>query len=248
MKPMHLLTAAAAVFAVAGCDAQQGRNGGNASSEPIEAVPPPEGGDWSQMVAQTPEGGFRMGNPQADVQLIEFASMTCPHCADFAENGFDPLVENYVKTGRVSFELRNFVRDPLDITMSLLARCGGEERYFPLTDAMFQDQQQFFEQIQSASAQQQQALSQQPPAQQFQGFAELAGLQQWAAQRGLPTARQQQCLSNQAEIDRLVQMTTDASSQYNVPGTPAFVIDGQLVENANSWDSLEPEIREALGR
>lgn len=248
MKPMHLLTAAAAVLAVAGCDAQQGRNGGNASSEPIEAVPPPEGGDWSQMVAQTPEGGFRMGNPQADVQLIEFASMTCPHCADFAENGFDPLVENYVKTGRVSFELRNFVRDPLDITMSLLARCGGEERYFPLTDALFQDQQQFFEQIQSASAQQQQALSQQPPAQQFQGYAELAGLQQWAAQRGLPTARQQQCLSNQAEIDRLVQMTTDASSQYNVPGTPAFVINGELVENASSWDSLEPEIREALGR
>lgn len=248
MKPAHLLAAAAAVLALAGCNAEQGRNGGSASSEPIEAVPPPEGGDWSQMVTETPEGGFMMGNPDADVKLIEFASMTCPHCASFAENGFDPLVENYVKTGRVAFELRNFVRDPLDITMSLLARCGGTDRFFPLTDALFADQEQFFQQVQSASQQQLQALSQQPPAQQFQGYADLAGLQQWAAQRGLPSARQQQCLSNQQEIDRLVQMASDAVSQYNIPGTPAFVINGELAENATGWETLEPQIREALGR
>ena len=248
MKPAPFLTAAAAVLAVAGCNAEQGNTAGNASSEPIEAVPPPEGGDWSQMVTQTPEGGYLMGNPNADVKLIEFASMTCPHCATFAENGFDPLVNDYVKTGRVAFEFRNFVRDPLDITMALLARCGQPERFFPLTEAMFENQQQFFEAVQAAPTDQQQALSQLPPTQQFAAFAELAGLQQWAAQRGLPSARQQQCLTNQAEVDRLVQTTSDAVSQYNVPGTPAFVMNGELVENASTWDALEPEIREALGR
>jgi protein-disulfide isomerase len=249
MKPAHLLAAAAAVFASAACNAEQGREaGGKSSSGPIEAVAPPEGGDWSQIVTQTPEGGYVMGNPNADVKVVEFASMTCPHCATFAKTGIDPLVNDYVKTGRVAFELRNFVRDPLDITMSLIARCGGEERFFPLTEAMFESQNEFFEQAQSAPAERQQALAQLPPAQQFAGFAELAGLQQWAAQRGVPSARQQQCLTNQSEIDRLVQMTSDATAQYNVPGTPAFLINGELVEDASSWETLEPKIREAIGR
>lgn len=248
MKTAHLLAAAAALFASTACNGEQAREtGANASSAPIEAVAPPEGGDWSQIVTQTPEGGYVMGNPDADVKLVEFASMTCPHCATFAQTGFDPLVNDYVKTGRVAFELRNFVRDPLDITMALIARCGGDERFFPLTDAMFENQNQFFEQAQSVSAEQQQAVAQLPPAQQFAEFAKMAGLQQWAAQRGLPSARQQQCLTNQSEIDRLVQMTSDATSQYNVPGTPSFLINGELLENASSWEALEPRIREAIG-
>ena len=246
MKPARLLTAVTAIVALAACNGEGG-NTTSASSEPIEAVPPPEGGDWSQIVTQTAEGGYLMGNPDADVKVIEFASMTCPHCASFAEQGFDPLVEEYVKTGRVAFEFRNFVRDPLDITMALIARCGEANRFFPITEAMFENQGNFFEAAQAAPAEQQQALSQQPPAQQFAGFAQLAGLQQWAAQRGLPSARQQQCLTNQAEMDRLVQMTSDASAQYQVPGTPAFVINGKLVENASTWETLEPAIREAIG-
>ena len=247
MKSSKLLVAAASLLALAGCNAEQGNANGSVSSEPIEAVPPPEGGDWSQMVTQTADGGFLMGNPEADVKVIEFASMTCPHCATFAATGLDPLVNDYVKTGRVSLEFRNFVRDPLDITMALLARCGGPERFYPLTDAMFENQTQFFETIQSVAPEQQQALQQLPPGQQFTRYAELAGLQQWAAQRGVPSARQQKCLTNQAEIDRLVQMTSDGAAQYNVPGTPAFVINGELVENASSWQTLEPAIREALG-
>lgn len=246
MKPVHLLAAAAAALTLAACDSEQARNG-TAASGPIEAVPPPEGGDWSQMVTQTPEGGYMIGNPDADVKVIEFASMTCPHCAEFAETGIQPLVDNYVKTGRVAFELRNFVRDPLDITMALIARCPGADRFFPLTDAMFESQKDFFDQVQQTPADQQQALAQLPPNQQFEAYARLAGLQQWAAQRGVPSARQQQCLTNQSEIDRLVQMTGDSTSQYNLQGTPSFVINGELVEGASTWETLEPAIREAVG-
>ena len=246
MKPIHLLAAATAAFAISACDAQRGTQDTAASNAPIEAVAPPEGGDWTQVITQTQEGGYLMGNPNADVKLVEFASMTCPHCAAFAETGYEPLVNNYVKTGRVSYEFRNYVRDPLDITMSLLTRCGGEERFFPLADAMFESQREIFEKVQAAPADRQQALAQLPPAQQFSSMADLAGLQTWAAQRGIPSARQQQCLTNQAEIDQLVQMNSDAA-QYNIPGTPAFLINGRLVENANSWEALEPKIREALG-
>ncbi len=241
MKPGRILVAVAALLATAGCG-EQAANETAASNAPIEAVAPPPGGDWSQMVRQTADGGFLMGNPNADVKVVEYASMTCPHCAEFAHTGMQPLIDKYVKTGRVSFEFRNFVMNGLDLSMSLIARCGGPERFFPLAEAMFENQRQFFDKMQAAPPEQQQALGQTP-----QGSAQLAGLQPWAAQRGVPSARQQQCLTNQAEIDRLVQMTSDASSVHNVQGTPSFLINGELVEQASTWDRLEPRIREALG-
>ena len=77
------------------------------------------------MVVRTPEGGYLMGNPKANVKLIEFGSMTCPHCAEFEEQRGEQLIDTYVKSGRVSYEFRNFVRDPFDLAASLIARCGG---------------------------------------------------------------------------------------------------------------------------
>ncbi len=251
MKARHLLTAAAAVFATAACNGDKG-SGGNAGTSSgettvTEPVKPPADGDWSTVVTPTSAGGFLMGNPEAKVQLVEFGSMTCPHCAEFQEAAGPPLIANYVKSGQVAFEFRNYVRDPLDMTMSLVARCGGKERFFPLTDAMFKSQNEFFQKVQGTPPEQQQAMAQLPPAEQMAGYAKLAGLQQWAAMRGVPSAKQQQCLSNQAEIDRLVQMNTDATTQFpGIPGTPAFVINGKLVEGAASWKALEPKIKEAL--
>lgn len=246
MRFTHLLTAAAAALAVSACSDQGGGNNqSGGGSDSAAAVPPPEGGDWTKVVSTTPAGGFVMGNPNAPVKVVEFGSMTCPHCAAFDEEGFEALSNNYVKKGRVAFEFRNYVRDPLDITLALIARCGGEERFFPLTDAMFNSQKDFFAKIQGADQAQQQALAQLPPAQQFAGYAQLAGLQQWAAQRGVPTARQQQCLSNQAEIERLVQMNADAGSTYDVQGTPTFLINDKVVEGS-TWATLEPKIKDAL--
>ncbi|MBA3511049.1 thioredoxin domain-containing protein [Sphingomonas sp.] len=242
MKRTHLLIAAAAVFASAACNGDKGSDS-NRPAAKVEAVAPPQGGDWAQVVTQTPAGGYMMGNPDAAVKLVEYASMTCPHCAEFAETGVKPLVDKYVKSGRASFELRNYVRDGLDMALALIARCGGPQRFFPLTDAMFTSQREFFERAQAAPAEQQQALSQSA-----QGYAQLAGLQSWAAQRGVPSARQQQCLSNQAEIDKLVQMTTDATNQYpDFPGTPTFTINGKMVEDGGTWAQLEPKLRDALG-
>jgi protein-disulfide isomerase len=243
MKPAFVLLAAAAALASSGCDGNAGGQSAANTNAPIEAVAPPQGGDWTKMVTQTPQGGFLMGNPNADVKLVEFASMTCPHCAEFDENGTQQLIDKYVKTGRVSFELRNYVRDGLDMSMSLLARCGGPERFFPLTEAMFKNQKEFFERVQGAPAAQQEAAAQSP-----QGLAQMAGLQQWAAQRGLPSTRSSQCLANQQEAQRLVQMSTDAQTEFpEFAGTPSFVINGKLLENTAGWDTLEPKIRDALG-
>lgn len=248
MKASHLLIVVAATFAGAACNAEKDSGSAGPAGGRVEAVKPPPGGDWSQTVTATPEGGYQMGNPNAAVKLVEYGSMTCPHCAEFSESGAKPLIDEYVKSGRVSFEFRNYVRDGLDIAMSLIARCGGAERFFPLTDALFKSQRDFFQRVQTSTPEQQQSLSQLPPAQQFAAYAQLAGLQQWAAMRGVPSARQQQCLSNQAEVDKLVQMTSDATSEHpNFPGTPTFTINGEMVENAAAWAQLEPKLRNALG-
>lgn len=247
MKGAHILAAVAAMLASAACNAEQGSEGSPNLNAPIEAVAAPQGGDWAQTVTKTAEGGFLMGNPNADVKLVEFGSMTCPHCAEFDEKGLQQLIDKYVKTGRVSFEFRNFVRDPFDLTVSLITRCGGPERFFPLTRAAFADQRAWMEQIQSAPQDRLQALSNLPPQQQFVEIAKLGGLQQWAAQRGVPSARSTACLTNENEVNQLVQMNTDATSTYSIPGTPAFLINGKLAENVTTWETLEPKIREALG-
>jgi protein-disulfide isomerase len=241
MKPAYVLLATAAIFASAACNAEKGTDPN--TNAPIEAVAAPNGGDWTKTIVATPEGGLLMGNPKADVKLIEYGSMTCPHCAEFAEKGTPQLIDKYVKSGRVSFEFRNFLRDGLDMSMALVARCGGPERFFTLSEAMYKDQRSFFERAQAATPQQQQAAAASPA-----GFAELAGLQQWAAQRGVPSAKSNACLADQSTQDKLVQVSNDVQTQFpGFSGTPSFVINGKLLEKTATWDALEPQIRDALG-
>jgi len=240
MKPAYVLLATAAIFASAACNAEKGTNAN--TNAPIEAVAAPNGGDWTKTIVATPEGGYLMGNPNADVKFVEYGSMTCPHCAEFAEKGAPQLIDKYVKSGRVSFEFRNFLRDGLDMSMALVARCGGPERFFTLSEAMYKDQRSFFVRAQAATPEQQRAASASPA-----GFADLAGLQQWAAQRGVPSAKSNACLADQATQDKLVQVSNDVTTQFpGFSGTPTFIINGKMIEE-RTWDAVEPQIRDALG-
>jgi protein-disulfide isomerase len=244
MKSIYSFLAGAVLLAA--CNGQSGAEGSSNAPLNVEPVKPPQGGDWSQIISQSQAGGFLMGNPQAAVKLVEYGSMTCPHCAEFDEAGVPQLIDKYVKTGQVSFEFRNYVRDPFDLAASLIARCNGEKSFFPLTRAMFEDQQNWIAKLQTVSPEQQQRLTTLPPSQQFVEIAKLAGFQQWAAKRGVPTAKSTACLSNEAEVNRLVQMNSDATTAHpDFKGTPAFTINGELVDGA-SWQALEPELRKAL--
>ena len=245
MKPALMLLAATAIFATPACNAEKSGSSSNVvSNAPITPVAPPKGGDWTKVVTQTAEGGFLMGNPNADVKLIEYGSMTCPHCAEFAEKDAPALIDKFVKSGRVSFEYRNFVRDGMDVAMSLVARCGGTERFFALTDALFKSQKELFDRVQQAPAAQQQELSQTPA-----GYAQLSGLAQWAAQRGLPSAKSNACLADQAGADKLVQMRSEADANFQIQGTPTFILNGksQEFENSPLGPQLDTRLREALG-
>ena len=243
MKSFSLTVASAAILlGMAGNAAKTAE----AMDAPAASVTAPKNGDWSTTVTRTAEGGFIMGNPNAKVKLVEFGSLTCDHCAEFDRQAGKALVDGYVKKGLVSWEFRNFVRDPFDMTAALLARCGGEAKFFGLTHNLFADQAQWIGKIQAADAAQMQALQTMSPAQQFSTIADLSGLKQYASTRGLPAAKAEQCLANEAEANQLVQMNNDATASYNIPGTPSFLINGSLVESTHSWEALEPKIKEAL--
>jgi len=208
--------------------------------------------DWTRTVVAMPSGGFRMGNPKARVALIEYGAMTCPHCRRFDEAGVTPLIDKYVKTGKVSYEFRNYLLNALDLPPSLIARCNGARGFFPLTRALFKDQVAWVRKVQAVPAAQLDGLDNLPPEKAVITVAGFAGLPQWAAARGVTRTRSAQCLSNKAEIERLVQMTSDATTQFpDFAGTPTFVINGKMVElgairENEVWPTLEKKLNEAL--
>ena len=250
IKPSKFFACALAVVAVAGCNSKQGDAATNAPVK-MAQVKPPKGGNWSDVVNATPAGGFLMGNPNAKVKLIEFGSLTCPHCREFDETGVTPLIDTYVKSGQVSYEFRNYVRDPFDLTASLIARCNGAKSFFPLERALYKDQLSWVAKVQATPQNQLEGLQNLPPNQQFLEIAKLAGLLDWAALHGVPQAKTQQCVTNENTINQLVQMNSDATTQFpDFQGTPTFVINGKMVTMAgtsSAWDQLKPALNKALG-
>lgn len=249
MKALITTGTATLALLLGGCGSEGGEAGNTATaanSGPIEAIPAPNGGDWTQVVSVTPEGGFIMGNPNAPVKLVEFASMTCPHCAAFSREASEAIKNEYVKSGQVSFEFRNFVLNGIDMGATLLTRCQGAGPFFQLTEQVFAEQDQWmqgFQEMPPAEAERLQAL---PPERQVAALAEAGDLYSFFQMRGLPQAKAQACVSDQQAIEGLVAMGQTATQQ-GVSGTPTFMINGELVENVATWDALEQRIRSAIG-
>jgi protein-disulfide isomerase len=245
MKPIPFLVCAAAVIALAGCHKNQGKT---ASEQPIkitQATPPP-GGDWSDVVNATP-ASFMMGNPNAKVRLVEIGALTCPHCREFEEQGGQTLVDKYVKSGQVSWEFRTYLLNGFDIPAALIARCNGAKTYFPLVRAMYKDQPLWVGKIQQTPPAQLEQLQKLPVNQQFVAMAKLMGLEDWAAARGVPQAKSEQCLSDKVRVDQLVQLSGDVPVEYpDFTGTPSFVVNGNMLKDVHTWDALKPQLDAAL--
>ena len=245
-----LAAAAAALFLITGCNADKADNGAAATTITAKPVAAPNNGDWSEIVATTAEGGFLMGNPNAAVRLVEYGSMTCPHCREFDETGMKPLIDDYVKKGLVGFEFRNYVREGLDMTVSLVARCGGTASFFGLTRALYAAQPDWGSKLQTADQAMLAQLDTLPPAQQFKTLADLTGMPAFAALRGVPREKTAICLADQKAAEQLVQIKAEADSQYQIPGTPSFLLNGKLVEittGSTVWSQLDKALKDALG-
>jgi len=194
--------------------------------------------DWTRLVVATPDGGYRMGNPAAALKVIEYASLTCPHCAHFAHDGMPVLIQKYISTGKASVELRNYVRDPYDLVAALLTHCAGPRAYFPLTDQILSGQDQWVARFGALSASQFDELEALSGPAKLIRIASIGGLDAMASKFGVTAARAKSCLSDTAGVERLTKVRQDAA-KFNLTGTPTFIINGKKTE-AHDWATLAP--------
>lgn len=197
--------------------------------------------DWTRTVAVTPEGGFRMGNPNAPVKLVEYLSLTCPHCAHFAAES-EAGLPVYVRSGRVSLEYRNFILNGPDVAAAVLTRCAPPSAFFAMSQELLRTQSQWLTRMEGLSEAQRTQLRALPPLQMVQQLVPLLGLDRVGARHGITPVAQRACLSRQANLDRLEAMASAAGDQFGVTGTPTFIINGRVADT-NVWAGIEPLLR-----
>ena len=250
MKVRILLAGTMAVLALAGCNKNKEQGAGTAATNEtvtITQANPPPGGTWADVVNAT-SSGYMMGSPNAKVKLIEIGSLSCPHCKKFDDEGVPPLIDKYVKSGNVSWEFRPYlIHGPIDMAANLIVTCNGVKSFFPLARALYKDQAIWMAKVESTPQDKLNEIQNLPTNQIFITMANLLGLQDWAAARGVPQAKSNECLSDQKMIDHQVQVTSDVSNQFpDFKGTPSFIINGKMLSDTGSWDKLEPQLQAAL--
>jgi len=199
--------------------------------------------DWSQTVAATPEGGVRMGNPNAPLKLIEFGSISCNHCAEFNEKGAPVLRGSYVRSGRVSWEYRPFMIFPTDPGIFLLLNCLGPAGFFSASDRLYTQQEQWVGRLQQMSESELSRIQSLPPPEMAAAFTRATGVDQMFRERGLLGARVDTCFADEARLLRLAEISRVGRS-LGVTGTPSFMLNGRLLDNIHSWDDLEPFLKQ----
>ncbi len=248
----HIVLVVAVSFALAGCkqasDNTVAPAANTAQTSTAAAGPsaPPAGSDWTAVVAETPDGGFVMGNPKAPVKLVEYGSLSCPHCAHFAHESHDAL-NKYVASGKVSYELRTFIIHPQDTPASLLVRCNGAAAFFAMTDQMLAKQDEWQANISKLTAADQSAYSALTPDQRTAYLADKLDLISYFQKRGVPAEKAKACLASKSGNEALQKIYSSAADQYHIPGTPAFILNGMIVADVVDWKVLEPKIKAAIG-
>nr|WP_047169080.1 thioredoxin domain-containing protein [Sphingomonas sp. Y57] len=246
MKKLLPVAAIGLALALTACGKKESDSATTNTVAPAAPSAPYTGKDWTATLVKTPEGGFRMGNPDAPVKLVEYASITCPHCRDFSKTGGEPLRQTYVRTGKVSWEYRNFVLNPLDVAATLVARCQGAETFFPFIDQLYATQTEWvgkFNSVDEATLRSVGGLSQQ---EQFTKLIELSGLGDFFKERGVPADRIQTCLSDKAALAELLKIRDRGANEDKVDGTPNFLINGERQEGVYDWPGLEAKLRERV--
>ena len=157
-----------------------------------------------ELMQAGPLGEQALGSAEAQVTLIEYASMTCSHCANFAVKVFPTLKSRYIDTGKVRYILREFPLDPLAAAGFMLARCAGD-KYYDVIDALFQTQQKW-------------AFVRDPLPQLLAIAKQLAFTQQTF----------DECLANQKVLDGIDWVRLRAAEKFGVNSTPTFFINGNI--------------------
>ena len=165
-----------------------------------------------------------LGPAKAPVTIIEYASMSCPHCAAFDENVFPMLRSKYIDTGKVRFVFREFPLDVRAAAASMLARCIGKddaEKFFGAIDTLFKQQEQLMAQ----------------PKETLIRIGRLAGMDDQAIES---------CESDQAQLDKISADQKFAGDELKVDATPTFFINGERIKGSMSFEDIDRKIGSLL--
>ena len=247
MKSFFMAGSAAFVLTLGACSGGGGNNATAAApSAPVANVAAPAGADWTQTVSET-ERGYRMGNPDAAVKVIEYASITCPHCGQFSVEGGSEGLQNLVRSGRVSWEYRPYMIFPTDPGLFALLRCQGAASFFQMAEQLYANQQGWAvrgQQYLTANEAAFQAMDVQTRA---RTLVRETGLDAFFRQRGMTQQQIDQCLADPRNLQRVADDTDHANQTDAPPGTPTFYINGEQAQGVGLWPQLEPLLRARLG-
>jgi protein-disulfide isomerase len=213
---------------------------------PTHNVQHPSAADWTKVVSLTPDGGIRMGNPNAKVKVVEYFSYTCPHCAAFATEGAGPLAQKYVRGGQVSYEIRVALRDAIDLTMALSARCVAPPRYFDTVGAIMGSQQDWFPKAIDYINANRDKLNSVDDTAAIHAMLANVGVEAMLAKQGVTPAALDACLASKPAEDILQKTTNDAWNVKHISGTPGFFINDAAQPDIHGWAQLEPAIQTAI--
>lgn len=189
---------------------------------PYGAVNAQEAGD----VDTSSIAEMSLGNADAPVTVIEYASFTCPHCATFHADQFKQLKADYIDTDKINFIYRDVYFDRLGLWASMVARCGGEQKFFGLSSLIYEQQKEWIgsgDPVESANA--------------LRKIGKVAGLGEDQIEA---------CLTDQDKAKALVAWYQQNAEEHDITSTPTIVINDEKHSNM-AYDELKVIIDEALG-
>jgi protein-disulfide isomerase len=159
------------------------------------------------------------GNPKAKVTVVEFASLTCPHCARFQRDVYPEIKKNYIDTGKIRYVYKDYPLDELALVGAVLARCAPADQGLKLVDTMFKNQDEW------AQAEK--------PIVPLKGYAQLAGMS---------GADVDACFKNRELLQTVKDEYTKATTLYQVQTTPTFFIGDEKIEGGRLYDDISKAI------
>ncbi len=171
-------------------------------------------------------GELTLGPADAKVTVVEYASMTCGHCAHFAKDVWPEFEKKYIDTGKVHFVFREFPLDNLAAAASMLARCAGSDKTFPLIEVLFEKQADW-------------AFSEGNPVPKLFEIAKQAGFTQGSFDK---------CLTDQKLLDNITAGRARASEVFGVSATPTFFINGKRLDGAPTIANFDKMIEPLLAK
>ncbi|WP_119389917.1 DsbA family protein [Taklimakanibacter lacteus] len=173
--------------------------------------------DIAALHAPPAEGDMAMGPETAKVVVVEYASASCPHCANFHNTTFKDLKKEYIDTGKIRFIFREFPLNQPALAAFMLARCAPKEKYFPLLDMFFEQQDAWL----------------QAPKDGLEKIAKLAGFTKESFEA---------CLKNEDVRKGIIEVAEKANKDFGVDSTPTFFVNGEQLQGETSIEEFRKAI------